>query len=41
MSGTSNNSNSYLLQIKYFTAGGISPKNYLIFHYGMEVGKMS
>jgi hypothetical protein len=34
--------NSSLLQSKYhFTVGGITPKNYSIFHYGMEIGKIN
>jgi hypothetical protein len=39
---TSNNFNSSLLQSKYhFTVGGITPKNYSIFHYGMEIDKIN
>jgi hypothetical protein len=38
---TSNNSNSSFLQNNYnFTVGGITQKNYSIFHYGMEIGKI-
>jgi hypothetical protein len=39
---TSNNSNSSVVQSKYhFTVGGIKSKNYSVFHYGMEVGKIN